>query len=241
LPRKTRKPTGADVPLHCRFSPGATASGNLLLRNDLLRRALSEGRSLPWRNHGQEISRPAGSGRSPQHDDRRPGGPGSWAGATGGYQLSRPSRSDPERPPAVESRRSTSSANRYHPDRAGRDRTPSSPPSPSRRPRLRPRRTASASSPPPPSSSSPPSSWVLKRKGVHWDALFATNGYVNSGAFAPRGRSTSPVQKRPRRGAIWKKPSAAKLDFSPRIPSRPKPSPNPNRTTTNRGEMFRRS
>jgi hypothetical protein len=33
-----------------------------------------------WRNHGQETSRPVGSGRSPHHDDRRSGGAGAWAG-----------------------------------------------------------------------------------------------------------------------------------------------------------------
>jgi len=68
---------------------------------------------------------------------------GPRAGAPRGYQLSQPSRPDPERPAAAESRRSTDGAKRRYPDRPGRGRT---------------------------SSPSSPSS--LKRKGVRLDALF---------------------------------------------------------------------
>ena len=49
------------------------------------------------RNHRQETSRPAGSGGSPQNDERCPSGAGCRAGTPASYQLSRPSRPDPER------------------------------------------------------------------------------------------------------------------------------------------------
>jgi hypothetical protein len=41
------------------------------------------------RNHGQETSRPVGSGGSPHHDERCPGGAGGRAGTPASYQLSR--------------------------------------------------------------------------------------------------------------------------------------------------------
>jgi hypothetical protein len=127
-----------------------------------------------WRNYGQEASRPAGSGRSPYYDERRPGGSGARAGTPASDQLSRPSRSDSECRASTESGRSTSGAERGHPDRPGRDRAPSSSSSPpSWRPRLCARRAARASSPSPPPPSPPPSSSrvLRKRKGVREDAL----------------------------------------------------------------------
>ena len=193
------------------------------------------------RNYGQETSRPVGSGGSPHHDERCPGGAGGRAGTPASYQLSRPSRPDPERLALAESRRSTSGTERRHPDRPGCDRASS--PSPSRRSRLCPRRAASPS--PPPSSPSPspssPSRLLMTHKGIRSDALFRMNvsshasmaRRVHRGAGNPR-RLPADCSLRKR---AWKR-CAAKSDFSPKKPSRPRPSPCPNRTTTNPGEMF---
>jgi len=90
---------------------------------------------------------------------------GPRAGAPRGYQLSQPSRPDPERPAAAESRRATSGAEWHHQDRSGRNRTPSSPSPSSWRSCLCPRRTASPSPPSSPSSSPPSSRVVISREG----------------------------------------------------------------------------
>jgi len=215
-------------------SPFAAAAGNFLPRNDLLRRGRVKGEVRLWRNHGQETSRPVRSGGSPHNDVRCPGGAGARAGTPSSYQLSRPSRPDPERLAFAESRRSTSGTERRHPDRPGCDRAPSSPSPPSRRWRLRSRRAASSSSPPSSSSSPPsPSRLLMRRKGIRSDALFACLASPMNAAGVRRLPAHCSSLKRRQKVC-----GAARSDFLPKRPSRPKPSPSPNRTTTNRDGMF---
>src|SRR5215471_20379188 len=93
------------------------------------------------RNYGQESSRPVGGGGSPHDDERCPGGAGGRAGTPASLQLSRPPRPNPECLAFAKDRRSTSGTERWHANRPSCDRSPSSPSPPSRRWRLRPRRT----------------------------------------------------------------------------------------------------
>jgi len=142
---------------------------------------------------------------------------GPRAGAPRGYQLSQPSRPDPERPAAAESRRSTDGAKRRYPDRPGRGRT---------------------------SSPSSPSS--LKRKGVRLDALFYMHLASERCDRRREAIPASPERgaySMIRRGCRANLETAifAKPDFSPTILSRPKPLPNLNRTTMNPDEMFHKS
>ena len=156
------------------------------------------------RNHGQETSRPAGSGGSPHNDQRYPSGAGCRAGTPASYQLSRPSRPDPERLALAESRRSTSGTERRHPDRPGCDRASSSP---------------------------SPSRLLMTHKDIHSDALFHMN--VSSRAsMARRGHRAAGNQRRlPADCSLLKRAwerCAAKSDSHPRdrrAPGHPKPEP----------------
>jgi hypothetical protein len=189
-----------------------------------------------------------GAAAAPHNDVYCPGHAGARTGTPASYQLSRPSRPDPKRAATSKSRRSTSGPERQHPDRPGCGRTSSSS-SPSRRWRLRPRRAARPSPPPPPSSPSPPSPSrvLMRRKGHSFGCPLRMHRHPYE------RRSCKIVRCRARRGGqhvdadhrpiILRKNGArdcgaAKSDFSPKRPWRPKQSPSPNHTTMNPGEMF---
>jgi len=137
-----------------------------------------------------------------------------------------------ERAATPKSRRSTSGPERRHPNRPGCDRAPSSPSPPSRRWRLCPRRDASPSSPPPPSSPPSPSRLLMRHKGIRSDALMYVSSPTNAASVRRFPAHYSSLKRR------QKDCGAAKSNFLPKRPSRPKPSPSPNRTTTNPDEMF---
>ena len=183
-----------------------------------------------------------GSGGSPHHDDRCQGGAGGRAGTPASFHLSRPARPNPECLAFAKGRRPTSGTERWHADRPSCDRSPSSPSPPSRRWRLCPRRAASpsSSSSPPPSLSRVPMRQQRASPRMPFSHAVAACQTQARESYGTRAGAKFVDARLPDRLFLLeavKKRGAAKPDFSPKRPSRPKPSPTPSRTTTNPDEI----